>query len=259
MTQINLFTIFWIISSLIVKNVLCKDLQFSILPSKLEYVDFMLPFELLFCDIKSTDLSIPQTKAVKLKILDTAFPSFGSFNNNKIKSNLFKEELKVLHNLHKKKNLVVQKADKDKSVVITEKSIYISKMKEIITDNTKFLILPSFFQKVRKKVIDFIKRLENEGKISEKQYQLIYPRGSRASILDGCPKVYEPVINSCPEFRPILSMIGTPTYKLTKVLVTVLSPLTSNSFSVHDSFSFADKVSRFYPDHFMAICLPIFL
>ena len=70
--------------------------------------------------------------------------------------------------------------------------------------------------------------------------------------MDGCTKVYEPVINSCPEFRPIFSMIGTPTYKLTKVLVTVLSPLTSNSFSVHDSFSFADKVSRFYPDHFMA-------
>ena len=32
----------------------------------LEYADFMLPFELLFRDIKSNDLSIPQTKPVKL-------------------------------------------------------------------------------------------------------------------------------------------------------------------------------------------------
>ena len=62
------------------KSVLCKGLEFAIPPSKLEYADFMLPFELLFRDIKNSDLSIPQTKAVKSKILDTAFSSFDSFN-----------------------------------------------------------------------------------------------------------------------------------------------------------------------------------
>ena len=98
----------------------------------------MLPFKLLFCDIKSTDLCIPQTKAVKSKILDTGFSSFDSFNNNKIKSNLSKEELKALHNLHKQKHLVIQKIDKGNTVVITKKNAYISKMKEIISDTTKF-------------------------------------------------------------------------------------------------------------------------
>ena len=97
-----------------------------------------------------------------------------------------------------------------------------------------------------------IKRLENEGKISEKEYELIYPRGSRPGVLYGSPKVNKPVINNCSKFRPILSTIGTPTYKLAKFLVPILSPLTSNEFSVHDSFSFADKVSSFCPDHFMA-------
>ena len=97
-----------------------------------------------------------------------------------------------------------------------------------------------------------IKRLENEGKISEKKYELIYPRGSRPSILYGSPKVHKPVINNCPKFRPILSTIGTPTYKLAKFLVPILSPLTSNKFSVHDSFSFADEVSSFCLDHFVA-------
>ena len=46
------------------------------------------------------------------KILDTAFSSFDTFNNNKIRSNLSKEELKALHNLCKQKHLVIQKADK---------------------------------------------------------------------------------------------------------------------------------------------------
>ena len=241
------------------KSVLCKGLEFGIPPSKLEYADFMLPFELLCRDIKNSDLSIPQTKAVKSKILDTAFSSFGSFNNNKMRSNLSKEELKAFHNLCKQKHLVIQKADKGNTVVITEKNAYINKMKEIIFDTTKFEQINieqdkqlNFLLKIEKKVIDLIKRLENESKISEKEYELIYPKGSRPGILYGSPKVHKPVINNCPKFRPILSTIGTPTYKSAKFLVSILSPLTSNEFSVHDSFSFADKVSSFCPDHFMA-------
>ena len=50
------------------KSVLRKGLEFAIPPNKVEYADFMLPFEFLFRDIKNTDLSIPQTKAVKSKI-----------------------------------------------------------------------------------------------------------------------------------------------------------------------------------------------
>ena len=97
-----------------------------------------------------------------------------------------------------------------------------------------------------------IKRLENEGTISEKEYELIYSRGSRPGILYGSPQVHEPIIYNCPKFRPILSTIGTPTYKLAKFLVPIISPLTSNQFTVHDPFSLADKVSSFCPDHFMA-------
>ena len=215
----------------------------------------MLPFELLFRDIKNTDLSIPQTKAVKSKILDTAFSSFDSFNNNKMRSNLSKKELKALHNLRKQKHLVIQNADKGN----TEKNAYINKMKEIISNTTKFEQINieqhkqlNFLLKSEKKVIGLIKRLENEGKIPEKEYELIYPRGSRPGILYGSPKVHKPVINNCPKFRPILPTIGAPTYKLAKFLVPILSPLTSNEFSVHDSFSFADKISSFCPDHFMA-------
>ena len=89
-------------------------------------------------------------------------------------------------------------------------------------------------------------------KFQKKEYEVIYPRGSRPGILYGSPKVHKPVIDNCPKFRPILSTIGTPTYKLAKFLVPIFSPLTSNEFSVHDSFSFADEVSSFCPDHFMA-------
>ena len=71
----------------------------------------------LFCDIKSSNLSFPQTKPVKLKILDITFSSFDCFNGNKIKINFSGKEFKALHNLRKQKHLVIKKADKDNSVL----------------------------------------------------------------------------------------------------------------------------------------------
>ena len=52
---------------------------------------------------------------------------------------------------------------------------------------------------------------------------------------------------------PILSATGKPTHKFAKCIVPISSPLTVDEISVHDSLSFADEVSRFCPDHFMAI------
>ena len=46
----------------------------------------------------------------------------------------------------------------------------------------------------------------------------------------------------CPPFRPILSAIGTPTYKLAKYLVPKLASITANEFSVKDSFCFAEEI-----------------
>ena len=49
-----------------------------------------------------------------------------------------KEKLKALHNLRKNKHLVIQKADKSNTVVITGNNAYINKMKEIVSENAKF-------------------------------------------------------------------------------------------------------------------------
>ena len=94
-----------------------------------------------------------------------------------MRSNLSKEELKALHNLRKQKHLVIQKADNGSTIVITEKNFYINKMKWIFCNTTKFEQINieeekqlNFFFKREKKVIELIKRLEKEGKISEKEY-----------------------------------------------------------------------------------------
>ena len=55
-----------------------------------------------------------------------------------------------------------------------------------------------------------------------------------------------------PKFRPILSAINTPGYKLAKFLVPILEPLTHNDYTVHDSFTFAKEVTSFDSSLFMA-------
>ena len=62
----------------------------------------------------------------------------------------------------------------------------------------------------------------------------------------------KPLINGLPPFRPILSAIGTPTYKLVKFLVPVLSDITQNGFTVKDSFTFVDEISTQSSDLYMA-------
>ena len=49
----------------------------------------------------------------------------------------------------------------------------------------------------------------------------------------------------------ILSAINTPSYELAKFLVPLLTPLTSNDFTIKDSFSFAEEVPSFDCAHYM--------
>ena len=47
------------------KSLLCKGLNFAIPPDKLEYSDYLLPFELLYRDIKHLDLPNGKTSFFK--------------------------------------------------------------------------------------------------------------------------------------------------------------------------------------------------
>ena len=61
----------------------------------------------------------------------------------------------------------------------------------------------------------------------------------------GLAKVQKIVTDGLPSFRPILSAIGTPTYKLAKFLVPILEPLTTNEYTIKDSFTFAEERQSF--------------
>ena len=86
---------------------LCKGLDFSILPKTLEYVDYLLPFELLYRDIHNVDITNEKKEVLKTRIKDCAFSSFNSYNENSAPLNLTAEEFAALKSLPKNKNLII--------------------------------------------------------------------------------------------------------------------------------------------------------
>ena len=76
--------------------------------------------------------------------------------------------------------------------------------------------------------------------------------GTRPGILYGLAKVHKALVNNLPVPRPILSAIGTPTYKLSKFLLPLMTPISTNDYTVSDSFEFARQVLDYDSSLFMA-------
>ena len=130
-----------------------------------------------------------------------------------------------LKDLIKNRDLVIQKADKGNIVVILNKNDYTSKMKIVLSDSCKFKKLSIDQNKdlnhivyMENRIIDVFKKVKNKEVISEKNYEYIYRVGSIPGILYSRPKIHKSVKDGVPPFRPILSVIGISTYKLSKFL-----------------------------------------
>ena len=65
------------------KNVLCKSLNFSVKPGLIEYSKFLLPFELLFHDIKREDLCNEDLSLTEARLLDTALTSYQNLSSDR--------------------------------------------------------------------------------------------------------------------------------------------------------------------------------
>ena len=98
---------------------------------------------------------------------------------------------------------------------------------------------------MQNRVADVLKNLRDKKEISIEQYKDLSPSGSSPGIMYGLGKVHKIVTDGLPSFRPILSAISTPTYKLAKFLVPVLEPLTTNDYTIEDSFTFAEELQTF--------------
>ena len=133
---------------------------------------------------------------------------------------IYDKELEALDRLSKNKDFVVQKADKGNSVVLVDRGVYVKHMENIVKDNTKFEKVDvktrtlNFQVNHEKRIIGILKSLKSSGSLSDKQYKNIKAAGSRPGALYGPCKVHKTIVDVCPALRPMLSAIGTTTYKI---------------------------------------------
>ena len=88
--------------------------------------------------------------------------------------------------------------------------------------------------------------------MTEINMKSLKPVGTRPGVMYGSSKVHKASVGNCPPFRPILSALNTPTYKLAKFLVPILKPLTTNEFTVKGPFHFAEEIVHKQHDLFMS-------
>ena len=98
---------------------------------------------------------------------------------------------------------------------------------------------------MKNRVTDVLKTLKDKKEISIEQYKDLSPSGLRPGIMYCSAKFNQIVADGLPSFRPILSAIGTPTYKLAKFLVPVLELLTTTEYTIKDSFTFSEELQSF--------------
>ena len=133
--------------------------------------------------------------------------------------------------------------DKGRSVVVMDKSDYIAKMHNILCDTSKFLSLgPVEFHdhtaKVENDLSQFLKGLCSGNEISDFIYKRVVPTASSRPRMYGLPKVHK--VNT--PMRPILSMTGSPQYKVSQWICELLQPVVQK-YGVHcvkDSFTFCE-------------------
>ena len=127
--------------------------------------------------------------------------------------------------------------------MVVDKADYSDKMENLLNGTRKFEKINlkndgilNFAINQEKRVDYIFRKLVASDSISEKRRRSLKPVGTRPGMMYGLCKVRKDIIDNCPPFGPILSAINTPIFKLAKFLVTILRSLTSNEYTMKDSF-----------------------
>nr|XP_027219790.1 uncharacterized protein LOC113812157 [Penaeus vannamei] len=221
---------------------LCKNYQ--VIPNfvnlRVHNPIFYLYFEKLCASLKNCDIYNNNFNNVTNNITTIANNSFGKLSQQRrqgFNSDVFLSPLQTLKNDN---TIVITKADKGR-VVILNKCDYEQKLMDILSDKTKFKQITTKISTHLLYLEDKLNRLLRtiKASININTYNSLMTSGSRPGVLYGLPKVHEPNI----PLRPIISSIGTSNYNTAKFLVPIISPITSNQYTIDNSTSFAKEIT----------------
>ena len=117
------------------KSLLVKGLNLSIPPKKLNYGDFLLPFEQVFYQLHkdNPNLTPEEIDPLGAIIKGAACDCFKAYDP-KLEQNLPDGEVEALKALLSDDKIIIQKSDKGNSVVILNRSDYVARMHELLAE-----------------------------------------------------------------------------------------------------------------------------
>ena len=179
-----------------------------------------------------------------------------NFKPHKVFSPLFsKSDIKVLKDLAKDQDIIICKPDKGRGIVILNKNDYKEKMQAILSDSSKFVevkdVTPIISTlRAEGRLNATVNKLKNNSVIDQTLASKLTTSGSFPGVMYGLPKVHKPNI----PMRPILSANGTTAYNLSQYLVSLISDLTTNEFTIKNSYEFSTFVNSIENSNKYVMC-----
>lgn len=130
------------------------------------------------------------------KIKFTAFKYYYKFRSSKIFSYLInKSGITIINNLKKDKAIKFCRPDKGRGVAVLNGNDYVSKVKNILSDEFRFHQINidpvKLSLKLEDKLNRFMRKLHKNNKLTNDECKEVYSRGSSSRILYSLPKTHK--------------------------------------------------------------------
>ncbi|XP_070555267.1 uncharacterized protein [Ptychodera flava] len=161
---------------------------------------------------------------------------------NYSKDNLKPHERQALTNLRKRNDIVIKPADKGSSIVIMNKSHYVSEAEKILNNPKHYKQLRSDpTNRINKIIRVAIEEEYKEGNICKDTRDYLICTNQNPGKFYMLPKIHKPDI----PFRPMVSTINHPTQKISEYVDHYLQPLVSTPPSyIKDTTHFLQRIQN---------------
>ena len=204
---------------------LAKEHNFALSHKTLNGADNLLPFEIVYRNVKTMDVASSDLGSIKVALEEYAYSSFREYNFLK-ELNLSTDEYNALKKLSSLENIIIQKLDEKNSVVLMNRDDYLNQIETLISDPAKFqkLLVPenkdyNFMVKEKRLVDNILDTLYEKNAITRDIKTLLTPDGPSPARLYGLPKIHKALVDSLSNYISIISQIVSPTYKIAKYLL----------------------------------------
>ena len=225
------------------ENILRLGLKQPWFPNKINVIDQQSIFERLYFHIcnSTKDSDIDLSTVVKPHLLHL-FHQYKVLQQHATRK--LNQQFSCLRSLTKNKEIKVVDMDKGNGTVIMTSHDYNEKLLQILADESKFQLLCINPTADNHPIVQYENRLQRivrrivKPQVDTRIYHNIYPQGGMPGKLYGTAKVHKASI----PLRPVVSMINTPQYDLSKYLDNVLRPYLQNQHTVSSAFQLTEKL-----------------